>query len=220
MVFINQLFYLNVGFVKTFGYLLVFLATFLESSPFIGLFVPGSVVSFFGGFIARLGFLNFWLVWGLSAVGAILGDMGGYFFGRYFGVEFLHKYGKYFLIKKEYIERSCEILHSNIGKALTIGRVLPLTRSAAPFIFGARRTSFSKFMFFNAIGAISWSFVFVSLGYIFGHSYKVAGRVEQGLLVAGVVILILVYALIFLKRLIKKRQFKNCVVPNGINSKK
>lgn len=201
---IDKLLSLNINFINNFGILLVFLATFLESSPVIGMFIPGSIIIFIAGFLSKLGFLNYWAILFFSISGAILGDVGSYLFGRYFGKEFLHKYGKYFLIKKEYIEMSCKIVNSHIGKSLVIGRLNPMTRTAAPFIVGAQKTSFWKFMFFNIIGGILWGFLFVSLGYILGHSYLIAMDIEKILLVAVVLIIALLY-LTYVRRLIVEK---------------
>jgi membrane-associated protein len=170
---------LNLGFIHSFGYILVFLFTFLEASPFFGIFVPGAIVIFFAGFLAKMKLLSFGWVLGLAITGAVLGDLGGYLFGRYFGKEFLHKYGKWFLIKKEYIEKSCEIANNHVGKSLVIGRLNPLTRPAAPFIVGANKVNFWKFMFYNIIGGVLWGLIFVSIGYFFGANYGVANDVEK-----------------------------------------
>ena len=208
---IDKLLTLNIRFVESFGYVLCFLATFLESSPFIGLFIPGSIVVVFGGFLAKFGFLNLWLVMGFSMCGAILGDLSGYLVGRYFGKEFLHKYGGYVLVRKEYIEKSCEIVKGHPGKSLVFGRLNPLTRAAAPFVVGANKTKFGKFMFFNIIGGILWGFFFTSVGYILGESYQVAETFERWIILATVLLIVGVYLYYFFRGLSKKKNSENCI---------
>lgn len=201
---VEKILLLNIHFVEAFGYLLVFLATFLESAPLFGLFVPGSLVIFTGGFISKLGFLKLWQVLAFAISGAILGDLVGYIFGRYFGKEFLHKYGKYFLIKREYMDRAGDIACGHTGKALVIGRLNPITRSAAPFIVGAHKVNFWKFMFFNIIGGVLWGVLFVCLGYLFGHGYAFAQRFEKWFLVVSLLLVIGIYVIVFFKSLLEK----------------
>lgn len=208
MVIIETILALKLHFVETFGYWLIFLATLLESFPIFGLFVPGSLIIFLGAFIAKLGFLNLWLVLAFAIIGAILGDTAGYLFGRYFGKEFIHKYGKYLLIKKEYLEKAGDIVCGHTGKSLVIGRLNPLTRSAAPFVVGAHKISFWKFMFYNVIGGILWGICFTALGYFFGQSYQVAQRYERWILLWGVCVIVLIYLVYFTKLLLQRRAYK------------
>lgn len=207
----NLIFSLNVEFVQTFGYLIMFIATFLESFPLFGLFVPGSFIIFIGGFLSKftsmgIPLLSLWGVMIFAISGAILGDLAGYIFGRYFGKNFLNRYGKYFLIRKEYIERAGEIICNHSGKSLVIGRLNPLTRSAAPFIVGAHKVNFFKFMLYNIIGGIIWGFLFVSLGYFFGQSYRFAKNFEKTLLFTTILLIVGIYLYFFIREFIKKRE--------------
>ncbi|MBU3913555.1 MAG: DedA family protein [Nanoarchaeota archaeon] len=201
---IDKVLLLKINFIESFGYFLVFLATLFEASPFIGIFIPGSILIFLAGFAAKLQLMNFKIVVFLAILGAILGDVAGYLFGKYCGKEFLHKYGKYFLIRKEYIEKSCEIVHGHTGKSLVFGRLNPITRSVAPFIVGAHKVKFGKFMFFNIIGGVLWGFVFVSLGYIFGNSYQFALDYEKWIVIATVFLILAYYLYYFIKMFFKK----------------
>lgn len=201
---IDRMLLMKISTIETFGYLLIFLSTLLEASPLVGIFIPGSVIIFFAGFVAKTGFLHFKAVLFYAVIGAILGDLGGYLFGRYAGKEFLHKYGKYFLIKREYIDRSCDIVHGHTGKSLVFGRLNPITRSAAPFIVGAHKVNFGKFMFFNVIGGALWGFLFVSLGWIFGHSYRFAASFEKWVVVATFFLIGVLYLRYFWNLLIEK----------------
>jgi len=201
---VDNILLLKINFVETFGYLFTFLATFFEASPLIGLFIPGSVIVFFAGFFAKLGLLNLTWVYILSILGAILGDLASYLFGRYCGKDFLHKYGKYFLIKREYVYASYNLAHEHTGKSLVLGRLHPLTRTAAPFIVGSHKVGFGKFMFFNIIGGVLWGLIFVSLGYAFGQGYKIAEDVERWLIIGTVILIIVIYSRFFIKNLFKK----------------
>lgn len=193
---------LNLDFVYSFGYILLFLLCFIEGAVFLGILIPGTWVVFFGGFLARITELNIWVVIALVISGAILGDLVGYLIGRYFGKEMLHKHRKLFLLKESYLEKVENIVHGHTGKALIIGRFNPLTRSAAPFIVGAHRVPFLKFMFFNVIGGFFWGFSLTYLGFIFGSHYAAAQIVEKYILMSLIGIFFIIYLFPFIKGLL------------------
>ncbi|MEI6058768.1 MAG: DedA family protein [archaeon] len=219
---LDEILYLNRDVVISVGYIATFLFTFLEASPLIGLFIPGATILFFAGFLAKFNFLNFWWVLLVGILGAILGDVGGYIFGRYAGKEFLHRYGGYFLIKKSYIERACGIVDNHTGKSLIIGRLSPVTRTVAPFIVGAHGVKFSKFMIFNIIGGILWGIIFVSLGYLFGQSYAAAIKFEKQFIVITILLLVMIYGYYVARLLYRKINSKDAckLTEHGFDSKK
>ena len=203
---IEKILSLNINFLQSWGYVILFLGTFLESIPVFGLFVPGALITFICAFIARLGFMNLYLIMGIAIGGAILGDLFGYLLGRYLGKDILHKYGKFFLLKKEYLERAGEILCNHAGKSLVIGRLNPVTRPAAPFIVGAHKYNFFKFMIYNILGAVMWGVIFGGLGYLLGRNYAFAQKLEKNLLIGTVAVLLGLYLLYFIKVLVDKRK--------------
>jgi len=83
------------------GYYLLFLMTFLETSAFLGLLVPGESVVVIAGLLAARGTLDLGDVIWVASLGAIFGDTTGYFIGRRFGEGFFLEYGRYFFFNKE-----------------------------------------------------------------------------------------------------------------------
>ena len=55
------------------------------------------------------------------------------------------------------------------GKTLVISRFLPLFRTFAPFVAGIGAMSYSRFTFFNLVGAVSWVVSLTLVGYFFGN---------------------------------------------------
>src|SRR5918996_121992 len=87
-----------------YGYPLLFLITFLETSAFLGLVSPGETGVVVGGLFASRGPLDLDLVILVSVVGAFLGDNTGYWLGRRFGTGILERYGKYVLFNRKALE--------------------------------------------------------------------------------------------------------------------
>lgn len=210
---IDKILALNIGFIHTFAYWIIFFATFLESFPVFGLFIPSTLTIFIGGFLARFTVINipvldFWHVLFYATLGSILGGTGAYFFGRFAGKNFLHHYGKFFLIKREYMELAGDIICNHTGKSLILGKLNPVTRSSAPFIVGANKVKFGKFMFFNILGAIIWGFLFIALGYTFGHSYTFAQKFENWFILVTVLVIVVIYIVYFVKLFFERRKIK------------
>jgi len=165
------------------GYVLAFLAALLEALPAIGLFIPGQTIVAIVGFLAYQGIVSFWAIALLASLGAILGDLVGYWAGR--------RYGVHVIQKRAFLDEVNELLRTHPVKTLILGRFNSITRAFAPFVAGANRVSFGRFMFANVIGGVLWGFTWTTLGFLFGTSYSLATRaVEWGIVFLLLVVLI------------------------------
>ncbi|TAK57011.1 DedA family protein, partial [Patescibacteria group bacterium] len=61
------------------AYTVIFLVAVLEALPLVGTFIPGHSLVILSGFLVRLGTLKFWPVIVIVSLGAIVGDVCGYF---------------------------------------------------------------------------------------------------------------------------------------------
>jgi membrane protein DedA with SNARE-associated domain/membrane-associated phospholipid phosphatase len=174
------------------GYAILFITTFLEGLPLIGMAIPGHVSIILGGFFARIGALNIWWVLILSSAGAILGDCMGYYMGKFFGITFIDKLRPFFFLRSEHLEKAQNLLSRHTGKAMIIGRFNPITRALMPFLVGTNRTHNRKFWFFNIIGGLSWVIISVGVGYIFGASYGVAVSFLGKFVVVAIIAILLI----------------------------
>ena len=194
MSIINSFLSIPLPILNHWGYWVVLLFATFEAAPLIGLLVPGMSIVIAGGFLARLGILDIGDVIFFAAVGAIAGDLIGYFIGRKYGYRFISKYGKYFFFKKEHLEKTKKLINKHTGKTLIIGRFNSLTRSFAPFVAGSTGVPLSKFLTYNIVGGISWAFVFVYIGYAFGQSYEIALKyIDKFTLIVVVLGLLIIY---------------------------
>jgi membrane protein DedA with SNARE-associated domain len=169
--------HLPIPILNHWGYWILLVTTVLESSPIFGIFIPGQFFVATGGFFAKIGVLRLWETVFAVAAGAIIGDLLGYELGKRYGISFITKYGKYFFIKQKHLDKTKTLMNNHAGKTLVLGRLNPLTRALAPFAAGISEVSFAKFMTYNIIGGISWAFIFVAIGYIFGKSYQSAPHI-------------------------------------------
>lgn len=185
------------------GYWVVLLMTFLETSAFVGLIVPGEVTLLIAGWFASRGILQ--MPWLLAAawLGAILGDSAGYAIGRYGGVRFLRRFGRYFLFRERYLETSYRYFRDHGGKTVIFGRFVGIIRAFGPVVAGISRMPYGRFLAYDIVGAVLSSTLVLSLGYFFGESYKVISR---WLGWGGVVIFTVIVAAVIVVKVIRKRR--------------
>jgi len=163
----------NIG---RFGYSLLFLFTFLETSAFLGIVAPGEATVVVAGIFASRGPLELGLVIPLAVLGAFLGDNVGYWIGRRYGTGVLEKYGKYVLLDRRSLEQVRGYYKQHGGKTVFLGRFMSIVRSFGPVVAGSSRMSYGPFALWSAVGCAAWGTFFSLVGYFFGESWDVIER--------------------------------------------
>ena len=158
------------------GYLIVFVLMTIESS-FIPL--PSEVIMVPAGFLAFRGTLTFGhpLVDLVIVIAAgVLGSLAGAFFNYYLALKlgrpFLYRWGKYFFMKPQILERAEEIFREYGDAATFVCRLLPAIRQLISIPAGFSRMSICRFTFFTGLGAGIWSTIIAGIGYYLGHLSK------------------------------------------------
>ena len=87
------------------------------------------------------------------------------------------------------------------GATILVGRFVGLVRALAPFIAGASRMRYGRFLAFDVVGCLLWSSTFVLLGYVswrnIDRATELAGR---GTLILGAVIAVVVTVVVVKRR--------------------
>lgn len=154
------------------GYLVIFLGVMLECAAFFGMVVPGEMLAVFGGFLAAQGVLDVGDLIVLVCFGAVLGDSIGYEVGRRLGRTWLLSYGRWVNVRERHLRRAEQFFARHGGKAVLLGRSTAFLRAFTPFVAGASRMPYRRFVLYNATGGILWSVTFVMLGYVAGASWR------------------------------------------------
>ncbi len=154
-------------------YALLFVIIFAETGLVVTPFLPGDSLLFAAGALAATGALDPLTTVSLLIVAAILGDAVNYSAGHFIGPRiFTHKGGSGLLNKllnREHLERSRQFFEKYGGKAVVMGRFVPIVRTFVPFVAGAAAMTYATFAFYNVTGALIWVGVCLGAGFAFGN---------------------------------------------------
>lgn len=160
------------AFAPTWGFVIIFLLMAVESSfiPF-----PSEVVMIPAGFLAYRGelttgnaILDMFLAFVSGTAGSILGAYVNYYLGLKLGRPFLHKYGKYFFLKEQALDRAEEVFREHGDITTFVCRLIPAIRQLISIPAGLAKMNFKRFTFFTALGAGIWGLILLFIGYGFG----------------------------------------------------
>ena len=156
-----------VEYIGHMGYWGIFLLMFLESTffPF-----PSEIIMIPAGYLAYKGEMNVYIVVLVGILGSVAGALFNYYLAMHFGRKFILKYGKYFFIKEETLDK-LEAFFIKHGDLSTFnGRLIPGIRQLISLPAGLARMNIVKFSFYSGLGAGIWVIVLVALGYILGSN--------------------------------------------------
>ena len=156
------------------GYALIFLFMAIESSfiPF-----PSEVVMIPAGFLAARGELTLHVPvadLALACAAGLLGSLSGAYFNYYLsaklGEPFLRRYGKWFFLKPEALDRACEVFNRYGALTTFVCRLIPVIRQLISIPAGLARMPLGTFTFFTGLGAGIWTFLLALAGYGLGRT--------------------------------------------------
>ncbi len=156
-----------VEYIGHMGYWGIFLLMFLESTffPF-----PSEIIMIPAGYLAFKGEMNVYIVVLVGILGSVAGALFNYYLAMHFGRKVILKYGKYFFIKEETLDK-LEIFFTKHGEFSTFnGRLIPGIRQLISLPAGLARMNIAKFSLYSGLGAGIWVIVLVALGYLLGSN--------------------------------------------------
>jgi membrane protein DedA with SNARE-associated domain len=149
--------------VHDWGYTGVILLMAMESSIFP---VPSELVVPPAAILAAQsgGTMTFWGVVIAGTVGSWLGSAITYLVALLVGRPVVMKYGKYFFMPPEKVERAERFMHRYEGGGIFFARLLPVIRHLISIPAGIIRMNFLKFSVLTIIGSAIWCYVLAVLG--------------------------------------------------------
>ncbi len=161
-----------INLIGNLGYWGVFIGMTLESACIP---IPSEIIMPFSGFVVWQGNTNMTLI-GITIIGALgnlLGSIIAYYVGLKGGRPILEKYGKYLLITHSKLELADKWFFKHGGKAVLIGRFLPIIRTFISLPAGIAHMDLKKFVTYTFIGSLPWCFALGYLGIKLGQNWGI-----------------------------------------------
>ena len=191
-----------------YGYLGMFLGMVLEAVIII---IPSELILATGGIFASKKIFTFTGAVITGLLGSVFCAIVIYFMGYYGGKSFIKKYGKFFFMKEEDIEKSDSWFNKYGMISALICRNIPIVRTLISLPIGITKQSFIKFLIYTTIGSIPWTIAFTYFGYVLGEKWIIVNTYLSYLKLPIRIIIILVI-IRFVYKLFSRRK-NNDIIP-------
>jgi membrane protein DedA with SNARE-associated domain len=176
-----------ISLIPTYGPWVIFGVVALESA---GVPLPGETILFAAALLAATtAQINIVIVVMAAAAGAIVGDGMGYMVGRWLGLRFLRRYGRYIRLDEDRLLIGRYLFFQYGNAVVFFGRFIAVLRMFAALLAGANCMPAGRFFFFNITGGICWACLFGFGAYAVGAEiYKISGMlsvISLGLFIAA-----------------------------------
>ncbi|QOY52366.1 DedA family protein [Candidatus Sulfurimonas baltica] len=173
------------------GYLGIFLLMAVESSfiPF-----PSEIVLVPAGYLASKGEMSISLIMASALGGSMVGAFINYYLALTLGRKLLRKYGKYFFINENAIEKMDTFFVKHGHISTFTGRLIPGIRQLISIPAGLSRMNLASFSAYTALGAGIWALILVMLGYFIGENQELINNyLKQIIIVILITLVLLIY---------------------------
>jgi len=156
--------------------------------------VEGPIVTVIAAYLAKLGYMNVWAVYAVCVVSDLVGDAMYYAIGRY-GT---HLLPERWLVKLGLNEARQLTLTDHFaekgGRTLLFGKWTHSTGLPIMLASGLARMNFAAYLWYNIIGTVPKTALFVAIGYFAGAAYSsidtYIARISLALLAAALIALL------------------------------
>lgn len=163
---------------------------------FLGAVMEGEIVLITFIQLARLGYLNLYLVIGAFSLGTLVTDWTCFFIGRTKGRQFFVSRPKW----KSQFDKMDRLMSKREQTLLLTYRFMYGFRFVLPMLFGLSSVSIRRFLVYSLLGNFVWVGLFATLGYFFAelviqHLEWIQANLLYILLVLGAIIFSVWYIL-------------------------
>lgn len=131
---------------------------------------PSELVMPPAGYLIHEGRMSWLPVIASGIAGSMAGALFNYYLALYLGRPFLVRYGRYFFLKPENLERT-EKFFADHGEITTfVGRLIPVIRQLISLPAGLSRMPLRTFCLYTGLGAGLWVTVLTVIGWMVGRN--------------------------------------------------
>ena len=160
--------YLNAN--AEYAWVVVLFFAFIESFILSGIVTSSAILFSICIFIYNTELLSIYYIVSLAILGAHLGDMGSFLFGKTIGPQILST--KVMLKRQKTIKRSQRFLDKTGSFTVLFGRFIPAVRPIVPFLLGISDLKVVRFYIADVIACLLWGlalgFLVTGVGSLFG----------------------------------------------------
>lgn len=140
--------------------------------------IEGPVVMVACGFLLRLGAFSFWPIYLALVLGDFVADLAWYAVGFYGARKFVDRWGKYFSVTPDSLEKLEKLFEQHHDKILFISKItMGFGFALATLIAaGMAKVPLKKYALYNFFGGFVWTALLMLLGYFFGHLYTMIDK--------------------------------------------
>lgn len=139
---------------------------------------PSELVMPPAGYLAAQGRMNLYVALGCGTLGSLLGALFNYVVALRLGRPLLHRYGRYFFLRTETLERAEAFFRRHGEIATFIGRLVPLIRQYISLPAGLSRMRLERFALYTSVGAGIWCAMLVWIGWFIAQHSSVLEQEE------------------------------------------
>ena len=170
------------------GYVVIFFLMAIESSfiPF-----PSEIILIPAGYLASQGEMSIGMIMTAALGGSMLGAFINYFLALLLGRKILLRYGKYFFISNESMQKMDTYFEKHGAISTFIGRLIPGIRQLISIPAGISRMNLATFSLYTAMGAGIWALILTMLGYFIGENQEMIDMYLKQITIVVLVLLVL-----------------------------
>lgn len=177
------------------AYFVLFLLMFIEG---------GDATLLASGFLIRLGYLDFWLVFPISIAGIFIRDIILYKIGRKYVEGIIEQCGRFLFITPKRFSAISQRLKNSRGKTIFISKFLYGLNHITILAVGAAKIDFKRFLKLDIITIIFWEIIMLGLGFFLGHSFSLVRHYVKDISIFLAITLVsFILIELFIKKLIK-----------------
>lgn len=166
------------------------LAYYRYALTFVLAIFEGPMVMVACGILLKLRFFYFWPIYLSLMLGDFTADLAWYWVGFYGGRSFVDRFGKYFSLTPDVIEKVEDFFHKHQDKILFISKITMGFGFAVAtlFVAGLVKIPFKRYALFNFLGGFIWTGLLLTVGYFFGNLYAVLNKGFKVAFIVGLAI--------------------------------
>lgn len=142
--------------------------------------LPSELIMPLGGYLSARGVMPFWSTVAAGTAGSLLGAVLWYAVGRRVTHErlrgWVEAHGAWLAMTPEDVDRASLWFGRHGGKAVLIGRLVPVIRTLISVPAGFSRMSFLPFLLYSAVGTSLWTTALAYAGRLLGSQFHQVDR--------------------------------------------